>query len=86
MYRNPSAVQRMMRSEEQLREDAENADRVEETLRRDYEKKVKEIDQTLEQVDKYFPTWQERVKQLTSNGGVKSALSTVKRKIVARWS
>ena len=83
-YRNPSKIDRLMRSEEELARDAERADAVEGKLREEYAGSVSAIDTKLNKVDQYFPTWQERVKSISENRLISGAMSTLKRKLLMR--
>lgn len=83
-YRNPSRIQRMMRTDEELARDAERADEIEDILRDEHEQATSIIDAKREKIDHYFPTWQERVKQVRENKLVGGALSSLKRKILTR--
>lgn len=83
-YRNPSRIQRMMRSEAELQRDAERADAIQSKLEEEYDDAMSAISAKREKVDQYFPTWQERVKSISQNNLVSGALSTLKRKILMR--
>lgn len=83
-YRNPSRIQQLMRTEDELQRDAERADEVERLLRGEHENATAIIDAKREKVDRYFPTWQERVKNIKENNLVRGALSTLKRKVMMR--
>ena len=83
-FRNPSRIQRMMRTEEELQRDAERADEVEGMLREEHGNATAIIAAKREKVDRYFPTWQERVKNIRENNLVRGALSTLKRRVMMR--
>lgn len=83
-YKNPSRIQRLMRTEDELRRDAERADEIERMLKEQHDNATATLDAKREKVDKYFPTWQERIKNVKENHLVKGALSTLKRKILMR--
>ena len=84
MYRNPSRIQRMMRTEEELQRDEKRVKEIEETLKEEYTNATAVIKSKQEKVDRYFPTWQERVDLIGRNRLVRGALHTLKRKIMMR--
>ena len=82
--RKPSRIQRMMRTEQELREEAERADRIEARLTAEHDREVAEIEEKLAKVEEYFPTWGERVAKSRENPSTKRGLATIKRKVLLR--
>ena len=83
-YRNPSRVDRLMRSEEELQRDKERSDEAEEILRQEHAAETAAIKQQRERVEQYFPTLPERIKDIRENDRVNKALGSLKRKILMR--
>ena len=82
--RKPSRIQRMMRTEQELREEAERADRIEARLTAEHDREVAEIEEKLAKVEEYFPTWGERVAKSRENPSTKRGLAAIKRKVLLR--
>ena len=83
-YRQPSRVDRLMKTDEQLEAEAAKADEVEEKLRDEYDRGVASIEAKRAKVDQYFPTWLDRIKNLRENQSVSSALASIKRKALIK--
>ena len=82
--KNPSRIEQMMSTEEELAARKERADEVEAKLNAEYDKKVSAINAKLEKIDEYFPTWTERVTRVRKNPSIKRGLASVKRKVLLR--
>lgn len=82
--RKPSRIQRMMRTEQELREEVERADRIEARLTAEYDREAAEIEEKLAKVEEYFPTWKERVARSRENPSTKRGLAAIKHKVLLR--
>ena len=83
-YKNPSRIDLLMQSEEELERNKARAGEVEQMLQQAYENNLDTINQNRETVDQVFPTLPELIKNIRENHLVRGALSTLKRKILMR--
>ena len=80
--KNPSRIEQMMSTEEELRARKERADEVEARLNAEHDKKVSAINAKLAKVNEYYPTWTERANRLRRNPSIKRGLASLKRKVL----
>ncbi len=86
-YKEPSDIDKAMKTEQQLKEEAEKARALEPMITEKYSRKTNELKDKIAKIDKYFPTWLDRISRLRENKPVSGALSAVKRKaLIALYS
>ena len=86
-YKEPSDIDKAMKTEQQLKEEAEKARALEPTITEKHSRKIIELEDKIAKIDKYFPTWLDRISRLRENKPVSGALSAVKRKaLIALYS
>ena len=86
-YKEPSDIDKAMKTEQQLKEEAEKARALEPTITEKHSRKIIELEDEIAKIDKYFPTWLDRISRLRENKPVSGALSALKRKaLIALYS
>lgn len=86
-YKEPSDIDKAMKTEQQLKEEAEKALALEPTITKKHSRKIIELEDKIAKIDKYFPTWLDRISRLRENKPVSGALSALKRKaLIALYS